>query len=92
MIVGILIIELMLFESSSLKEKRMVLKSVKDRLKKFNVSIAELGFQDKWQRAELGIALIGNQQGFVEKSLRQIFNQLDQSDTFEIINYSFDYV
>jgi uncharacterized protein YlxP (DUF503 family) len=92
MIVGILIIELMLFESSSLKDKRIVLKSVKDRLKKFNVSIAELDFQDKWQRAELGIALIGNQQGFVEKSLRQIFNQLDHSDAFEIINYSFDYV
>jgi len=92
MIVGILVIEIMLYESASLKDKRLVVKSMKDRLKKYNVSIAELDYQDKWQRSEIGIAMIGNQQGFVEKSLRQIFNHLDQSGEYEIINYSFEYV
>jgi len=92
MTVGILVIEIMIYNSSSLKDKRLVVKSMKDRLRKYNISIAELGYQDKWQRSEIGITMIGNEHGFVEKALQQIFNQLDGSDDFEIINYTFDYV
>ena len=92
MTVGILVIDIMLFESASLKDKRLVIKSMKDRLRKFNVSIAELEYQDKWQRSEIGIAMVGNHQSFVEKSLQQIINYLDQSDDYEIINYTFSYV
>ena len=92
MIIGILVVELMLFESSSLKEKRLVIKSLKDRLKKFNVSIAELAYQEKWQRSEIGVVMLGNEQKFVEKSLHQIFTYLDHSADYEIIKYSFDYV
>ncbi len=92
MTVGILVIDIMLYESASLKDKRLVIKSMKDRLKKFNISIAELKYQDKWQRSEIGIAMVGNHQSFVEKSLQQIFNYLDQADDYEIINYTFSYV
>jgi uncharacterized protein YlxP (DUF503 family) len=92
MTVGILVIEIMIYDSSSLKDKRLVVKSMKDRLRKYNISIAELGYQDKWQRSEIGIAMIGNEHGFVEKALQQIFNHLDSSDDFEIIKYTFDYV
>ena len=49
MYVGILVIEMFIYSSNSLKEKRIVLRSLKDRLKnKFNVAVAEIGFQDKW--------------------------------------------
>ena len=57
--VGILKVALFLPASQSLKEKRMVLKSLKDRARsRFNVSIAEIEHHDKWQRTVL--ALIGS--------------------------------
>jgi len=93
MTVGVLIIEILIHDSSSLKEKRLVLNRMKDRLKnKYNVSVAELDFLDKWQRSRIGIALIGNQYSHVEQSLRRVFDYLDNSDSYEIIDYSFDYV
>jgi uncharacterized protein YlxP (DUF503 family) len=93
MIVGVLVIEILIYASSSLKEKRFVLNSIKDRLKKkFNVSVAEVDFQDKWQRSRIGIATVSNQQSHVEKSLQQVFKYLDQADSYEIISYEFDYM
>jgi uncharacterized protein YlxP (DUF503 family) len=93
MIVGILVIEILIHTSNSLKEKRYVIQSMKDRLrKKFNISVAELDYQDKWQRSEIGIALIGNQMNFVENSLQQIFNYLDNNESYEIIKYEFNYI
>ena len=93
MYVGVLVIEILIYSSTSLKEKRIVLKSVKDRLKnKFNVAVAEIGFQDKWQRAQLGIVTISNQHSHLEKSLQQIFQYLDRSDSYEIVSYDFNYV
>jgi uncharacterized protein YlxP (DUF503 family) len=91
--VGVLIIEIIIHASTSLKEKRLVLNSIKDRLrKKFNVSVAELDFQDKWQRSQIGIAVISNSYGHAEESLQKLFRYLDQSDEYEIVNYQFDYV
>lgn len=93
MTVGVLVIDIMIHASASLKEKRFVLKSIKDKLgHKFNVSVAELDFQDKWQRSQLGIALISNEYSHVEESLQKVFRFLDESDRYEIINYTFDYV
>jgi uncharacterized protein YlxP (DUF503 family) len=93
MIVGILEFEIRIHSSNSLKEKRLVLKSLKDRLKnKFNLSVAELDFQEKWQRSKIGIAVIGNQHSFVENSLHQIFQFIDNADSFEITTYNFDYL
>ena len=93
MIIGVLVIEIFINSSCSLKEKRFVLKSIKDRVRnKFNVSVAELRFQDKWQRAELGIATISNEQSHAQKLLQNIFQILDKADTYEIISYQFDYL
>lgn len=93
MIVGVLVIEIMIYSSTSLKEKRYVLKSIKDRVKKkFNVSIAELFYQDKWQRSRVGIVTISNQLSHVEQSLQQVFQFLDREETFEIISYEFSYL
>ena len=93
MFVGVLVIEILIYSSTSLKEKRIVLKSVKDRLKnKFNVAVAEIEFQDKWQRAKLGIVTISNQHSHLENSLQQIFQYLDRSDSYEIISYEFNYI
>jgi len=73
MTVGIARITLFIPESHSLKEKRMVLRRVKDRVRnKFNVAIAEVEENDVWQRAVLGLALLGNDRRFVESALDEV--------------------
>jgi len=91
-LVGLLQVEILIAGSTSLKEKRMVLKSVKDRLrKKFDASIAEVGFQDKWQRSALAVAVVAESEKFVQESLNKVFTYLDNDPAFEITQYNFDY-
>ena len=75
MIVGTLKIRLVLRESHSLKDKRRVLKSLKDTLSnKFNISVAETDEQDVWQTAEIGIASVGTDAPFVQSVLTNVVN------------------
>lgn len=61
--------------SHSLKEKRTVIRRVKDLVQqKFNVSIAEVGENDVWQRAVMGLALVGNDRRFVESQLDEVLS------------------
>lgn len=65
--VGVLHIAIHLPGAHSLKEKRAVLRRVKDRLRaKFNVSVAEMAEQELWQRATLGVAAIGPDRAYLE--------------------------
>lgn len=71
--VGLLTLDINLPESRSLKDKRQVLRILKDRLRKrFNVAVAELEHQDVWQRAVIGVVTLADQPGFVEQSLRAV--------------------
>jgi uncharacterized protein YlxP (DUF503 family) len=73
MTVGIARITLFVPESHSLKEKRMVLRRVKDRVRsKFNAAIAEVDDNDVWQRGVVGLALVGNDRRFVESALDEV--------------------
>ena len=75
MIVGTLKIRLVLRESHSLKDKRRVLRSLKDTLSnKFNISVAETDEQDVWQTAEIGIAAVGSDGAFVQSVLTNVVN------------------
>ena len=75
MIVGTLKLRLLLRESHSLKDKRRVLKSLKDTLSnKFNISVAETDEQDVWQTAELGVASVGTDGPFVQGVLTNVVN------------------
>ena len=75
MIVGTLKIRLVLRESHSLKDKRRVLKSLKDTLSnKFNISVAETDEQDVWQTAEIGVAAVGTDGSFVQSVLTTVVN------------------
>ena len=59
MFVGLLTLELHIAEARSLKDKRQILRSLKDRLRrKFNVAVAELDFQDVWQSATVGVVTL----------------------------------
>jgi uncharacterized protein YlxP (DUF503 family) len=73
MTVGIARLTLFIPDSHSLKEKRMVVRRVKDRTRnKFNVAIAEVEDNDVWQRAVLGLALVGNERRFVDSALDEV--------------------
>ena len=61
MIVGVLTLDLVIYEAMSLKDKRRVVKSLKDRIShRFNVSVAEVDRQDARQRAVIGVAMVSN--------------------------------
>ena len=73
MIIGVLTVELFLGEANSLKEKRRVVKGIIDRIKsRFNVSVAEVGEQDTWQRCILGISFVSCEQAHVHRALAAI--------------------
>ncbi|MEQ1472963.1 MAG: DUF503 domain-containing protein, partial [Candidatus Acidiferrum sp.] len=64
--------------AQSLKDKRQVLRSLKDRLRaKFNVAVAELEHHDKWQRSVVGIVTISGEEQHVEESLQQVLAEAD---------------
>ena len=92
MIIGLLSIEIFIPSSTSLKDKRMVLNHIRDKVrKKYNVSVAEVDFLDKWQRSLIGIALVTSQKSFAEEMLIKIFQQLDDDYNFEISQYRIEY-
>ena len=78
MIVGVLSVELLIPYAQSLKDKRMVLRSIKDRLKKFNVAVAEVEHQDAWQRAGLGIVAISTTTEHVDRELAAVANEIER--------------
>lgn len=86
-IVGLRVFEIHIHGTQSLKEKRFVLKSVKDRIShRFNVSIAETDHQDKWQRAQLSVAAVATDRAGVEKALDAIRDLLDREPELRVID------
>ena len=79
MIVACLRIRLHLSGCSSLKEKRFVLKSLKDRLRnRFNVALCEYGSQDKWQLADLGVATVTTGTRGADSVLQAVVNFMEK--------------
>jgi uncharacterized protein YlxP (DUF503 family) len=76
--VGLLSVELFLPMSQSLKDKRMVLRRLKDRLQAFNVAVAEVAHQDVWQRAGLGIVTVGTADDIVEQTLTKALDEIER--------------
>lgn len=86
MIVGICSIQLIMFENHSLKEKRHLIKSIIDKIKhRYNVSIAEVGEQDKWQRSEIGIACVSTDTKHVDETLQKVINFIDRDGRFDLV-------
>ena len=83
----------MIPESHSLKEKRMVLRRIKDRVaQKFNCAIAEVGDADAWQSASLGFAVVSNEHGFTQSMVQKILNFIEgeakvTGDEQDYLNY-----
>lgn len=89
--VGTLKLSLYIQNNQSLKEKRKVVKSIVAKVhRKFNVSIAEVGSNDKWQMVDLGISAVGNDRRFVNSSLDTILSFLDSLYVGEIVDSSLE--
>jgi uncharacterized protein YlxP (DUF503 family) len=78
MTVGLLTVELHIAGARSLKDKRMVLRRIKDRLKKFNVAVSEVDHHDLWQRATLAIATVSPDQDHVDRELVAAADEIDR--------------
>jgi uncharacterized protein YlxP (DUF503 family) len=85
MVVGILRLTLYIHGAASLKDKRQVVRKVVDRLRsRFNVSVAEVGDNDIWQRAVIGICAVSNDHSFVNEVLDKCAR--DAGNIAEIVN------
>ncbi len=93
MTVGTCRVELHISGNSSLKGKRRVVKSIKDRIQgRFNVSIAEVDRLDDWQRATLGIACVSNNPRLVDETLSKVVNLIEGHADASILDYEIELV
>jgi uncharacterized protein YlxP (DUF503 family) len=91
MIVGSLRVRLLVRESRSLKDKRQVVRSIKDRLhNRYNVSVAEVEAEDHRQLAVLGVALVGNEVAYVKTVLGQIVTALRGHPVAELLDHEIE--
>ena len=91
--VGLCVVEIHLVASHSLKEKRRVLRKVKDRLRsRFNVSVAEIDHQDLWQRSTLGVVAISSARQPLESCFQQIQGILESEIPGQILNFEVEYL
>ncbi len=87
MIIGICTCEIFIFNANSLKSKRSVVKSIIEKSKnRFNISIAEVGENDKWQKSIIAFSTISNDQTIVEETIEKVINFFDSYSEIEIIN------
>ncbi len=78
-------------QARSLKDKRQVVQSIKDRLRQnFNVSVAEVEALDHRQLVVLGIAMVSNEAGHVRQTLTQIMEYLRQHPVAEFLDHELD--
>ena len=71
MVIGLLNLDIHIPYAHSLKDKRMVVRRIKDRLRaKFNVAVAEVDHQELWQRIRIGVVSVGSDQGYVQELMR----------------------
>jgi uncharacterized protein YlxP (DUF503 family) len=86
--VGVLTIELAILEAQSLKDKRRVLKGTKERIRRaFNVSVAEVGYNDAPRRCRLGVAMVANESRVVQSQLDQVVDLVRRVGGVILVDY-----
>lgn len=93
MVVGTCRLELRIPDTASLKDKRQVVRSIKDRVRsRFNVSIAEVGHLDEWQRAVLAVACVSNEAKVVDGMLNKVVDLVEGHGSALLVDYAIDVV
>ena len=92
MVVALLSLELFLPMSQSLKDKRMVLRRIKDRLKKFNVAVSEVEHHDLWQRAALAVVTVSTEQRHADRELAAAADEIERVEPGLITRTDVEYL
>lgn len=93
MIVGAAAVEIHIHESQSLKQKRGVVRSIAQRVRnRFQLSVAEVGGQDTWQRAVIGLAAAGSDPVRVRSVLEKAARFIDELHLAEVIHVDVEIV
>ena len=89
--IGVLQIEISVTDAMSLKDKRRVVKSIKDRIANgHNVSIAEIGALDEHRRSILGLAMVGNDGRYVEGALSKLVDFIRSVPQVSLLDYQIE--
>lgn len=93
MTIGILKLVLFIQNSNSLKEKRMVLHSLKARLRnKFNVAVTQIDDDDKWQKTTLAIVGVERNRQGMNSILSNILNFIERFDSIDLIDHELELI
>ena len=91
MTIGLLQIDLRIGGARSLKDKRRVIKSLKQQLRnRFNCSIAEVGYKDQWGRARIAACVVGDDARFVNTQLNEIARFASNKGGAEVLDYTIE--
>ena len=91
MTIGVLQLELSIGDAMTLKDKRRVVKSLKDRIAHGrNVSVAEVAALDLHRTAVLGVAMVGNDIRYVEGALSKIVDFVRSVGTVDLVDYEIE--
>jgi hypothetical protein len=86
--VGVVRIELHVPGSASLKHKRAVVRSLKDRIRaRVHAAVAEVDHQDLWQRAALGVAVVSGEHGQVSELLQSVRSLVDSAVEAQVLDW-----
>jgi uncharacterized protein YlxP (DUF503 family) len=87
MLIGSLLLEMNIPAARSLKDKRSVISSLKTKLRnKFNVSVAEVGEKDLWNRADIAIVVVGDEVSFIDSQLQEIIKFVEYTKDAFIVD------
>ena len=93
MVIAICQLDIFIHGNDSLKGKRQILRQVIERTKnKFNVSIAEVGDNDLWQRSKVGFSVVGNDTRFVNSCLDTIKSFIENLTIVEVLNADWEII
>jgi len=91
--IGVLQVEITITDAMSLKDKRRVVLSLKDRIRNgHNVSVAEVGGLDEHRRAVLGVAMVGNDQRHIQSELDTIMDLFKTVVAVSVLDWQIDYL
>ena len=85
--ISLLTLELMIPWARSLKDKRSAVRGLKDRLRsRFNASVAEVGYQDKWQRAVIAVCMLGSDRRQLESDMAKVRQLCEAAKDLQVID------
>ena len=90
--IGLVTLEIHISDARSLKDKRQVLRSLKDKLRAhFNVAVAELDHQDTWQRSQIGVVSISSDANHLEQSLAAVLAESENVLGRDLVSHEIEY-